>query len=480
MSDIFYRILTSIFDEHSWFRLEKTVILARGFPLYYGTDSGPALVTLYGPVSVLAYLPAALVPSPFLMVMVAQAIAFAFVYLPAFWIHIGGKPLKDRDSLFGLMVFFCFSSMTFRLTSLRAGIFTVHADAPTLGLCASACACLYFRTAQHTNWSLFWSSLFAVLAVWSKQVAVPLLPALALYLYLTEGTAALKRFLFFVFVTGTVVSAIFLWAFDARNMFLHMFVIPSQHALRPGVLKALSRISREWLIMAAWGIFSIGPSIFHGGPRTALSEWVRKHRWFLFMLVGFFMLPVSVIASLKVGGSNNTHSYTNYFILLATTTAFLIPDLRPIRILHGKYIRPHHVVIFMTVVMLAVNMSFLFYRVKNTSRLKNFALEAYEFVKAHPGEAYFPRLTLIHLLAENKLYHSIDGLMDRDWAGMRVTGKHLRDYIPPRAQAIIFYGEAHRWLLDLPEFEQKSERSAVIPGAVVYRRIDSSNSGTVR
>src|SRR3989338_696625 len=293
-----YKVYAAIFNDHSWIRFEKTWSLALGYPLYYGLDSGPALVTIYGPVSVLFYLPATLVRDPLTSIRIAQALAILIFYLPIFWIHVKGNRQDQKLFSFSILtfIFFCFASLA--LTSTRQGAFIVHADAPTLGLGALSCGFILFRKRPDSWGFLFLSALCSVLAIWSKQVAAPIIPAIALYLFMIDGWPVVRRYLLCAVLAGTLVSGIFLFCFDARNMFFQMFVIPSRHPIewKGGINlpTAFFRIFREWLVMALWASFSMAPLFFSKSKPQPMRNWLRTNPWALLLFVGLMMITISI------------------------------------------------------------------------------------------------------------------------------------------------------------------------------------------
>lgn len=469
-----HKIATVIYDEHSWIRFEKTFMVALGYPLYYGPAAGPAIAAIYGPVSVLAYLPATLTHSPELSLRIAEAIAIGFFFLPVLWLCTAGT-LKDKPLFaFALTAFLCFCFLAILLTNLRNAAFTVHADAPTLGLCALACACLYFRKNPNHWGALLGSSIFVILAVWSKQVAVPLILALSLYVFLADGWPTLKRFLLCLLIAGILISGLFLMIYNPHDMLFNMFTLPSRHPLKDGgwvmVLQAFFRMFRETLLILVIAYFSLRPLIPSKDRPVPFSNWVQSNPWFLFVIVGILMMPISIWSSIKVGGSNNTLSYPNYFLLITLILGMITVRRRNLSASLPLSINIKKMTAILTSILLCIQIPAVFYRIATVGSQNNFAKLAYNYIKAHPGKSYFPRLTLLHLLAEGKVYHTIDGLMDRHWAGFPVEGEHLQAHIPRDTEIIAFSGEDHKWLLPLEGFSTGYQDFEELPGFVVYLR----------
>src|SRR3989338_1044447 len=155
--------------------------------IYHGLNDGVVLNTIYGPVAFLLYLPAALTNDPHLSMRIAVGIVMACFFLPAL-LHFWGrkKPAEDSyapDTATRFLAFFLFCSFPLVVSALRAAAFNIHVDGAALGLSALAWLPLYcFQNSRCPDPWLWFSALAAVLAVWTKQVTVPLLIALPLYI----------------------------------------------------------------------------------------------------------------------------------------------------------------------------------------------------------------------------------------------------------------------------------------------------------
>lgn len=470
---LFHRIHDVIYDEHSWIRFEKSFVMAMGQPIYYGQVSGAAMASIYGPGSVIGYLPATLSWHPMVTIRLAEALAILYFFIPPLWLHLGSIRQRPAFRHAAWVAFLGFAAAAILLTSLRQAAFTVHADAPALGLGALACGFLYFRKRPDDWIALIASGLCAALAVWTKQVAVPLYIALPLYVFLADGPRILFRYVIVLLLTGLLVSGTFILIFPAQEMFFNMLTLPSRHSYREGglgmVLKSFSKMAREWLLMLLWGIFAFVPA-FQKLKESSPGSWMRRNPWSIFLLTGICMIPVALLSNIKVGGSNNTLSHANYFFLLASTLAFLhYPGVSST----GVDAPPSWMnrffaawAIFLLVILTPVAAA----RMVTLGSEDNYAMRAYEYAKQNPGKSYFPRLTLLHILAEKKIYHTIDGLMDRHWAGLPVQNEHLLRHIPKDAELIAYHGENHHWLLPLPKFTSGRTDDPEFPGFMVYRK----------
>jgi hypothetical protein len=200
--------------------------------------------------------------------------------------------------------------------------------------------------------------------------------------------------------------------------------------------------------------------------------------WFLFYFVGLLMAPLAILSNVKVGGSINTLSFGNYFFLLGTMLAFLNwKDLAPgegLAFFRLK-IKPQGVLLLMLVLLMLPGLGTAYYRIVQLPKRFDFAAAAYDYIRKHPGETYFSRLDLLHLLGEGKLYHTVDGLMDRYWADMPIQGEHLNAYLPPNGKYLLFIEENHHWLFPQEEYPVGYHHTEEFPEFLAYPRARTAN-----
>ena len=466
----FLKIQDSLYSDYNWERLQNVFVIARGFPLYNGAANGPALITIYGPVSVFVYLPSALAASPANAMRIAEVILMGCFFLPPLWLHFGSR----QNFLFRLLVLLIFCYFPLISKPLRDAAFNIHVDGPTLGLAAIACGLLYFRARKAGEAALFFSAVFAVLSVWSKQVAVPLLAALPLYLFLAEGRKTALRYTGYLLVSGILISALILFAFNPKDVIFNILVIPGRHSLRkgglPGLIESAFVLLGEgaviWILAAVSLVFlylKIRPASFTDGVRA----WPGS----LFLITGITMIPTSILGNAKVGGSTNTLCYTCYFFLLAAALGFL------------QQASNRKVRFFLTglsVLFLCIEIPWVYSHILSLPRGPNPAETAFVYIKKHPGEAYFPRLNMVHLMAENKVYHSSAALKDREWADLPISPEHFHAYLPERMKFMAFQKDTadDKAVLDryLPEYGLKTE-DPELPGFVVFKKSAFRNNG---
>ncbi len=463
-----HKILTSIYYNLNWIRLQKTFAMAYGYPLYYGPDSGPVLGTMYPPVSILAYLPVTLFSSPFSAMRAAELLNVAYFFLPVLVMLISCRPREQRPLLFPLLAFLLFAFLPFFISSLRSAAFYIHVDAPTLGLAAVACALLTCARNRESLPVLFSSALFAILAVWSKQVAVPLLLALPLYVFLVFGRKTLVRYLLCLAVSGGIISGIFIGVYGFKELYFQLITIPGSQGLiekegLPPLVYASYKLLVESSPILLMGCLVVRPLMSLNASKETLSAWFRDNPSLLMLLVSLFMLPTSLLGRAKLGGSSNTLCYTTFFLAVAVMLAFVQASVVP----SVKKKLVAIVAIFLLIQIPSLYYKFVYPDHKNL----DFVRTAYDYLKKHPGETYFPRLTIMHLLVEKKLYHDSMALMDREMAGYPVSKEQLAAHLPSGFQQIAFLKgkEGDIEWLHLPEFSQITD-DPELPGFFVHRR----------
>lgn len=481
---ILKNILSSPLWDWNGIRLAWTFSLLHGYQLYYPADSGPVLSLLAGPLQPLTYLPAALINSPTPALILASFISACYYFLPILCLHIGKDLTHPRELSFGVCAFACFCLFTLSSRALTYSAFAVYADAPALGYSAIACAILYYRKRKDNIIGLLLAALFSVFAVWTKQTLVPLLFALPTYILLTDGYRCFRRYMLCLFVSGVVISAVFLFVFNAKNLLFNIVTVPSHCPWQFGesriaaLLIGTCYLIRESFLFVAILIFcsAYQLSLRSNGPNK-LKEWLRSNQWTMLAIVSLFMVPISVLGRVKRGGDVNTLSLTVYFLVASVTLAlkrFASDSL-------SSFPRPGQGLAQPLLVLLITGLVYInipnFFSIQGV--LKNLSGNeqklSYEYARKYPGEIYFPKHPLSSLLAEGKLYHHEYGLYDRAQAGFPVSLEHFQAHIPSNIRLVAFKSEnslvrkrVQKFVLNfLPGFSKRVTINE-LPGWIVY------------
>ena len=510
-------VLNSILSAPFWSwnstRLISSFALAYGYPLYHSMDEGPIVTSIYTPLSALVYLPATWFNTPTLAVIVGELIGVCFFFLPILWLHLAGNLNNIHRLLWSIAAFFCFFFITLNSSALNYSAFTVHADAPALGLGAAACAVLYHRKHKKRLLPLLISATLAVLAVLTKQLALPLLIALPAYILLAEGRHSFFNYILCICAAIVAISIPILLSFDRQLMFLNIIVVPGSQPWNPvpGIGGAFAKIFK--FISAARDIPTLfllpttGVTfyLFYQFPvlirLKKLRLWVDANRWIILVSVGVCMIPTAVLGKIKVGGALNNYSFVGYFLTAAFTLILLelatgiLPSHQqsPEKIVASK--NSKLLICILVAILIIHYASSLRFIATNWRNLPNNPEQiVYDYTKSHPGEVYFPWYSLATVMAERKLYHHPMGMQDREWANFSISDEHFRSHIPTKLKLVAFYKQDpgnnpmpylpnfNRLFLHplvntletvvlkyLPEFS-KSVKIEELPGWIVYQK----------
>jgi hypothetical protein len=421
-------------------RLSPALMLLQGHPLYTTLEAGVINEFLYGPVTALAYVPAALASSPAPALFAGAFIALLAFFGPMAWLHRSDPDLRGAA---WAASFLCFCLAAFQLGSLSEAGGLIHADAPALGLAACACACLLRRGRGDLDPMLVLAALLAALSVWTKQTLAPVVLALPAYLWLVDGPRRAFRFTLLMGAVGLVVSATFVAVFGFDGLFLNMFAIPSQAGFKSDHLGSpwISVIGslRRLLAEICWPLAAIAlVALLRRSRGEAAPLFERERSWTLLLLVALFEVPTSLSGDAKIGGSANSHAPTTYFALGAASLCLGGAAAGATRAARAAL-----VLVLAGLTASAVAGSAAAGRFDATvDRLRGWRASPFEtaaaFARAHPGEAYFPVTPLVSLYAEGALYHHYLGIVDRLVAGYETSPARVRAHVPPRVRFVIF------------------------------------------
>jgi len=440
--------------------LAGTFAIVKGISLYALPNNGPILGTLYGPVGYLAYLPAILGKTPLIVSLIAISLSLIFYLSPVFAVL---APQKRSFKLLSVLLFFL---VTLDRISLSYNAFFVHADAPAICLAAFAAAIIYWNN----NRLLWLSAVLSVLSVWTKQTMAPLLIALPLSVWFFNGKSLFRRYLFQLALSGAVISCIFAVFFGLRPIFFNIFLVPYCQCfeLTDFAYAALIMIQELGLILVFAAIYYLYDFLSSPRQNTHGNNWLRASRSFIFFIVGIFLMPTSLLAFVKPGGSSNNLGYSFYFILLSV--------LSSITEKMGQAGRrfAHGIIILCAVLIFSVK------QVPNIGHLpvavalleKDPQETAYRYMKGHPDETYFPWLPVPGIMADKKFYHYAIGLWDMDLAGFKISRSHFQSYVPIKMKLVAYYPnpfQRYKYMSKyLPDFCERIEVPE-LPGWIVFK-----------
>lgn len=445
-------------------RLAPSAALVHGLPVYTPADAGAVLSTLYGPVSVLYFLPAFLAGDVTTRILVAGVLNVLALVVPFAWLLLARRGAGPRDG--PTLAVLLTGTLAALLGShpLRQMLGGIHVDAPAIGLGLSSCAVLERHGGAPGRARLALAALLVVLSAWTKQVEAPLALAQLLYLGLRFGRALAWRYFAWLGAWSLAAGAVFLAAFDPAGLYFNLLRIPAGHpfvGLR-GVAQELLLHALPIALLAAAGLLAARA----GRRGRALLEVDGA----LFALGAVLLFPTSVLARAKLGGFVNSLHFLAYLLaagVLALRCAASVPSTRPAAARLARALA--------AVTLLAAVACWPWRELRRgVGALRdlhaNPQQEAYEFARAHPGQAYFPWNPLSTLASDGELYHYEWAVVDRELAGQRMSDAHVRAHLPPRMEYVLFPpGEPRNMLRYLPEFTREV-RLAGMERWIVYAR----------
>jgi len=428
--------------------------------LYQDPSTGVMTGWIYGPVSALLFLPAAMFARPTDVIIAGAAINALVALAPACWFHVRAT---SRQALpFAIFASAAFIVFCLQFESLRRAVFMIAPDGPALGLATASCAMLIGRKRQLRH--LVAAALLISLSVWSKQTFLPAIVVAPVYLALVDGRRAAMRYLVILLIVFAIVSIALIASFDPSNMYFHMVTLPRLHPWRNaanGKLMALVLGLRDLIIDGALPLICVAIVIALG--RKSLRDSAISSGWIMLPILAIALLPASVLGYVKVGGFLNNFALTNFFVALAATVGAIVLTAPMLRI-----------AICATIFIYAANIAIvrrdlpaMASRIANP--YGNQQETAYRYVRQHPGVAYFPWNNLSTLLAERRLYHFEWGFPDRFDAGLKPSPQQIVDHVPPRVRIIAFPQVAQsEFALSLFPFATAQVTIDELPGFIAY------------
>jgi hypothetical protein len=473
---------TSSLPEWNADRLSMAFFLKYKFKLYHPENQiGPLISDMYGPLLALVYLPAAIANSPTVALIIGKILSIIYYFAPVVWLYISEIWQNRKNLALSLLALIAFFFFTTEVRTLYYDAFRICADCPALTFSALACIVLYRGKDKISLFRLGLSAVLAVSAVWTKQIAIPILFALPLYLFLACDIKTFQRYLVCLVISGITISSALLIAFDPQALFFNLITVPGHQPW-------IDDTSREFSLVPAIkqlaeycflpGIF-VGTWIVLTAPHqpTKIRAWIQENPWLLFVIVGLFFIPTSLLGRIKAGGDANG-MYTVYFLAMTANLVLLRqasnssanPDQESLQRI-SKALLQTMVLMFS---MANINLPIPYIQQSLSHFSDNVHQVVYEYSRKHPGQVYFPWHPLSVLMAEGKLYHVDSGPFDRYLAGVPISKEDFMAYLPDHFDMIAIPAWADQrneygkfYLHYLPDFTRKIEVPE-LSGFVVY------------
>ncbi len=424
-------------------RLAAALGFYQGLPLYQPSHDGPVLIHIYTPLSALALAPVLLAVDPISAILIGEAVNLFFYLMPlgAIWFFC-----SDRRSASGAIGLGLCVAMLLLIApqspALSFSMFSVHADAQALGFTGLACAPLMSDAGAKRGRNIILAGIFSVLAVASKQTTVPIVAAIAVWLTLLTGPRAVWRYTLACAATAVVLTILLAFMIDYPNMWFNAVTVPRRHPMQGQFpLNFISKINEMIgytgpflqiaIVALCWRTWRADTA---SGQK--IRRWLEDEKWVLLLVIAVFLIPTMMAAATKVGGSRNNYAYFLYPIYLALSTLVIRelsvktadpagPDLK--LLLVTSFVAATAAVRFLPIVQ---SLRYAEEGYHNQHQI------SYEYLKAHPGQVYFPWHPLAHLMVEGRLTHHEYGLVDRYNAGFGITASHFKKDGLGQAQVI--------------------------------------------
>lgn len=278
---------------------------------------------------------------------------------------------------------------------------------------------------------LGWAAILAVLAVWTKQIAVIIPLAQLFYLgFFRRDRSRLLRYTVWLLGTGAAISVCMVLVFGLEPLVFNLWIVPGAHAL-----KGWTAFANDVGIFVAQAV----PCVVLTG---VLATFVRKApeqpaAGFLKDLIGLLLtiaaveFPLNLLGANKVGGGlNSFHAVPLLF------TAAMLTFIAAAGWWQARLFGPR---LMLTASLSAlVGLAFLLKEIPfRLSPMPD--LEAGRIIAAqYRGQVYFPDNPLIVWWTERKIHHLEYGLVDQAVGGFSVTKKRYFEYLPEIPRVVIY------------------------------------------
>jgi hypothetical protein len=400
-------------------RLAPAFALRHGINPYPLLNGGPLFTWIYGPVGLFVNLPATLASTPLAALQIACLTNMLTVLAPAVIIFFGSTELRSH----GLMTP-AFASAAAAMLVPRASLVFQVADNAAVAFGLLSCWCLA-RVVRLSGARLALAAALCVLAICSKQIAVFLLPAQVIFLWLASERAVAIRYVTWVGAFGLAALTMSGAYFGFENLWLNVVAIPRR--LPWGELGPQLR-NPPWALMARIVAPALGlvvlwrKGLWPGRDR-------ESGRFFqIAVLASAAMLPAGVTAFFKIGGSSNSlHSWS--YVFPALLFAWLARERAATR---SGAIR---ILLAVTFVLLVRKTELLSLpRRPFTQHLE----AAAQLTAASPHRLWFPQHPVLTFYADRKLWHSEDGIITRHLAGYPLGELELYRHLPPNLEGVVY------------------------------------------
>lgn len=396
-------------------RLAPAFALRHGWPLYPPLGGGPLSTWIYGPVGVLVNLPATFASSAVGAVQIAGLIngltligPVAVIFFTSAELRRAGRATQSLALALGILLLPYFS-LVYQVPDHTA---------TALGLLA--CWCLAKPNSPNAAQSIF-AALLCVAAIWAKQTALFLPPALVVFLLSVKARGACVRFVAWTVFLGALSLLVAVKIFGADGLWLNLVAIPGRlpwgglgDKIIPRLPQLLEWVALPWALFGLWRGYGLMPA-----RDTESGRLLRCAA-----LVAICELPVGLAGLCKIGGEVHLINSAAY-LFPALVLAWLARAQPPA----GRAL----VVVVLALALHATEFGALPLR-PDSARLEL----GERLARANPGQLWFPQNPLITFFSDGKIYHAEDGIVTRDLAGIGLRKADFQRHLPAQLRAVVY------------------------------------------
>lgn len=441
-------------------------LIASGASPYSLVGETAATGWIYGPVMPLLHLPAAVASSATVSLLLSGLINLAVLLGPMIAIlWTTGRSVGLSGPGRGLALAALLGGIPL-IPHLRDYLFWIHADQVAIGFALLSCAGLS-HSLIHPQRSLLPAALWAVLAIWTKQVAVLLPVGQLVYLALQPATRPqVGPYLIRLLGAGAGVSAIMVGWWGLDPLVFNLWIVPAGHGLKGGasfvgytVDLLLLALPASLLCIAALRRFKTRPA---DGTR-----WCQILVG-LMLTTAWIQVPLQLLSANKHGGSaNSIHAMALFFMAATVALLALAADIR----------WPRRTLLRWAATGLIVGAGYFQLRQVFPWRLTpaDHIETDIRLATQYPGEIYFPDNPLISWWAEKKAYHFEYGLVDQAVSGFPVNRSQYLAYLPANVRLVVYSPSSSAFLC--PQILPDLQRHNRADGRTVFMRMTPGVSG---
>lgn len=406
-----------IFPAHDWnsVRLAPSFMLRAGISPYPAPLHGPLTTWIYGPVSLLLYLPATLTSNPVPAIMISAAVNLLIGLVPL-WLCARAFAGTSASPAVVIWTFI----LTIAAWPATNWIF-LQPDNAAVAFGLLSILCLNGASPDDTR--KWWAGAgLAALALWSKQTELAPLLAQIVFCLVRFGPRRAAVQALRCGAAAAILGAIFLPLFGAEGLIYNMFIIP---AALPHVAlwaKMIHPIYRGYVIV----LVVVPVVLVLWKARTIFS---RQSPLLLAGLAFSFSLPVNLAGFATIGGNINSLHAALYLLPAAAVwcarrivTGHWRAQLAAVLVVAGALAAQAH------------TQRFLRWRPQLTGLRQGCAI-----ARQLPDAVYFPWNPLLTYFTDGRFYHAADGIAARFLVNQPISPALMNEYLPRRFSVVAYH-----------------------------------------